>query len=93
MMDPFLQLIIMLIFGGVVCAIAVGKGRNGLGWFFIGFFLGCIGLILVFCFSDLKVEAAKHAGQLKVNRRLKEKFQQERMKNEAFRQHASVRLD
>ncbi len=35
---------------GIICAcIAKGKMRSGIGWFFGGFFLGIIGLIIIIC--------------------------------------------
>jgi len=42
-----MELVFIWITGGVICAvIASGKGRSGFFWFFIGLFLGPLGLIL-----------------------------------------------
>ena len=87
------QLIIAVVMGGVTAAIASSKGRNTVGWFFIGFFLGCIGLIIIGCLSNLNEEQAKWAAQDIEQRRLREQLRQEQLKNEALRQHAVARLD
>ena len=58
---------------GVACAaIANSRGRNAAGWFFIGVFTSCIGLILVLVLPDLKVQEAERRRQEQENRRLKE---------------------
>ena len=39
---------------GIICsAIANNRGRNALGWFFIGIIGGCLGLIMVLVLPDL----------------------------------------
>jgi hypothetical protein len=40
--------IITLVFGGIASLIAYGKGRNALGWFLAGTFIGPFALIVAF---------------------------------------------
>jgi type II secretory pathway pseudopilin PulG len=90
--DPdflIVQLVIMLICGGIAAAIATAKGRSG-AWFFAGFFIGIIGIIIIACMPNLKEQ--KERQELE-NRRLREQLRQEQIKSEAFRQHAALRLD
>ena len=88
-----LELIVCLIFGFITAAIASAKGRNAVGYFFVGFFFPCFGLILVLCLSNLNEEKARIQAQEIQNRRLKEQLRQEQMKLETLRQHATARLD
>lgn len=87
------QLIIGLIFGGICAAIASGKGRSAVGWFFIGFFFPLIGLIVILCLSNLKEERRYREHTAAERRRLNEQLRQERMKNETFRRYAGGRMD
>jgi len=87
------QLIIWVITGIIAAAIASSKGRTPVGWFFAGFFLSLIGVIIVACLSNLKEEQAHRDHQNRENRRLREQLRQERLKAEAFRQHTFNRLD
>lgn len=77
-----LQLVIQLVVGGVfgiVCAImAPDRGRSAVGWFFIGFFLGCVGLIILLLIPNLKVEAEKQRRHEEETRRLREQLKKER---------------
>jgi hypothetical protein len=86
-------LIFLLILGAITAAIAATKGRSIVGWFFVGFLLGLIGLIIVLCMSNLEEERARQARMDTEQRRLRERLRQEQLKNEAFRQHAARRLD
>jgi len=88
-----LSLIIGLICGIICAAIASSKGRNPVGWFFVGFLTGIIGLIIILCMSDLKAQRAKEQANARERRLLREQLRQERIKNETFRQHTSARLD
>lgn len=88
-----LNLIFMVIFGGIVAAIASSKGRSPVGWFFVGALLGCIGLIIILCMSNLQEQERMFAMQDATNRRLQEQLRQERMKSQAFQQHTAARLD
>ena len=51
-----MEFIVLAVFGGIVAAIAHSRGRSPIGRFFIGFFAGCIGLILVLVLPDLNLE-------------------------------------
>jgi hypothetical protein len=88
-----LQVILPIGFGALCAALAHSRGRTPVGWFFIGFFLSCIGLIIILVLPNVKEEEAKHAALDDANRSLRERLRQEQMKNEAFRQHAAQRLD
>lgn len=79
---------------GIICAlIAHGKGRSAIGWFFIGFFLGLIGLILSIVMPNLKEQREKEEQMKMEQKRLEEQLRQERIKNERFQQYANRRLD
>lgn len=86
-------LLIMLIFGLIAAAIASRKGRSVLAWFFGGFFLGVIGVVIVACLRNLKEEKAYREQTEHERRRLREQLHQERRKGEAFRKYAAQRLD
>lgn len=77
-----LQLVIQLVVGGVfglICAVmAPDRGRSGVGWFFIGFFVGCLGLIILLLIPNLKTEAAKEKRQRAETRKLREQLKKER---------------
>lgn len=86
-------LIFGLIMGGAVAAIAHGKGRSPVGWFFIGFLLGVIGLVIVLVVSNVNQEKYLRARQDEENRRLREQLRQERIKHETLREYTMKRLD
>ncbi|HWB06294.1 MAG TPA: GYF domain-containing protein [Verrucomicrobiales bacterium] len=88
-----MALIIMLILGVATAMIANSKGRSAVGWFFIGFLLGLIGLIICLCMSNLNEERQYREQQGEENRRLREKIRQEQMKLESLRMHTADRLD
>ena len=87
------KFLIACAFGGVCASIANSKGRNVPGWFFIGFFIPVVGLIILLCLSDLKAEERKRRAMESQHQRLREQLRQEKLKNEALRQHAVARLD
>ncbi len=91
--EVIVRLLIGLVFGGITAAIAHSKGRNTVGWFFLGFFFACISLIIILCLSNLKEEQAKWSANDIEQRRLREQLRQEQLKNEALRQHTVARLD
>ena len=80
------------IFGAICASIANGRGRSGLGWFFVGFFAGCIGLILVLVLPDLKVQEAERRRQEQENRRLREALSKERQVADQRHGHIERRL-
>lgn len=88
-----IQLIVMVVLGVITAAIASSKGRSVAGWFFVGFFAGCIGTIIILCMSNLKQERAYREQVESEQRRLREQLRQERMKTESFRQYSLSRLD
>lgn len=106
-MDQYIlyEILIRLLIGGVVggicLAIAQSKGRNKLGWFFLGFFVsfifhicgGWIPILIVSVLPNLNEMKARDEYMSRENRRLREQLRQERMKSEAFRQHTQSRLD
>lgn len=88
-----IQLGAMVLIGAICAAIASNRGRSPLGWFFIGVVGGCIGLILVLVLPDLKKEEETKKREKRLRGKLQEELTQERMKNQAFRGHATNRLD
>jgi hypothetical protein len=88
-----IRLIVMVVFGAIAAAIASSKGRSVVGWFFGGFFLTLIGVIIVSVLPNLKEQRSKEEAIERENRRLREQLVQEQIKTEAFRRHASARLD
>lgn len=87
-MEGLIQLITMTIFGIVCALIANSRGRSGVGWFFIGFFLGCIGLIIVLVLPDLRVLEEREKRLRRENQRLKERLQMDR--HVADRRHSDT---
>ncbi len=88
------MVIILWIIAGIICAlIANHKGRNVIGWFFIGFFLSIIGIVIALVVSNLKEEKAKEEHMEIEQRRLREQLHQERIKTEKLRQYTQMRLD
>lgn len=91
--EVIFRLITLCVFGGVCAAVANSKGRSGVGWFFGGFFLGCIGLVIILCLPNLKEQEEASRIQEDMNRRLREQLRQEQMKVDALRAHTAARLD
>lgn len=79
--------------GAIASAIAYYKGRNVVGWFFGGFFLNIIGIVIVAVIPNLKEQQAQREYTENEHRRLKERLKQEQVKVESFRKHALSRLD
>jgi type II secretory pathway pseudopilin PulG len=86
-------IIFLIITGLVASAIANSKGRNAVGWFFGGFFFHIIGILIVAVLPNLTEQKRKEEEIALENRRLREQLIQEQIKTEAFRRHASARLD
>jgi hypothetical protein len=81
------------VFGIVTALIASAKGRNVPGWFFGGFFIDIIAIIIVACLSNLKEEKSRWQSNEMQQRRIREQLRRERLKNEALRQYSMQRLD
>ncbi len=64
-----MELVLIWILFGIVTAVAASnRGRSGLGWFFIGIFLGPFGLILALLLSknqDIVEQRAVNTGTIK----------------------------
>jgi len=88
-----IQLLVAGVCGIIAAAIASNKGRSAVGWFFGGFFLGLIGIIVVACLSNLKEEQARRLQAESERRRLREQLSQERHKSETYRRYSMQRLD
>ncbi|MFP4355226.1 MAG: DUF4339 domain-containing protein [Phycisphaerae bacterium] len=86
-------LIIWIIGGVIIGVIAYYKGRNPVGWAIFGALFTILALILVLVLPNLNQQRKREQFDDRERRRLQEQLRQERLKNEAFRQHASVRLD
>jgi hypothetical protein len=86
------QLFALVIFAAITGTVAHFKGRNVLGWTLLGL-LGVVPLIIVACLPNAKEQQERDAYQAEENRRLREQLRQERIKSDAFRQHAAARLD
>ncbi|MCP4379160.1 MAG: DUF4339 domain-containing protein [bacterium] len=87
-----IQLIIGVIAGIIAACIANAKGRSVVGWFFGGFFLGIIGIVIVSCISNRKDEMRRNQHAGRERRLLREQLHQERLKSQAFQQYANARL-
>ncbi len=72
------QVSFALVMGGVCAAIASGRGRSGIGWFFVGLLFSCIGLVVLLALPDLQKEAMRDRQQEQENRRLREQIAKNR---------------
>ena len=78
---------------GIICAIiANNRGRSAAGWFFVGLFLDCIGLILVLCLPDLKKEEERDRRRKLEHRRLREQLAKERQVSDSRNTNVERRL-
>ena len=66
----------MLIFGVACSLIANSKGRSAVGWFFIGFFIQWIGLIIILVLSNEADRTRAISSQRADTRRLREQLRQ-----------------
>ncbi|MEY4672510.1 MAG: hypothetical protein RL148_294 [Planctomycetota bacterium] len=77
-----LQLVVQFVVGavfGTVCAVLAPKrGRSAVGWFFMGFFFNCLGIIVLMLVPDLKLEAERNRRRNEEARRLREQLKKER---------------
>ena len=88
-----MQFVILAIFGTICAVVAHSKGRNPIGWFFIGFFFTLLGLILILVVSNPKKAKAVEEHMEMEQRRLREQLRQEQLKTEQLRKYAQARLD
>lgn len=91
-MDIFINLIVGAAMGIVCCLLAKQRGRSPVGWFFIGFFTGCIGLIIILVLPDLKVQEAKERRLELENRRLREQVRKDRLVADRRHQETERRI-
>ncbi|MBI3818905.1 MAG: DUF4339 domain-containing protein [Planctomycetes bacterium] len=87
-MEVIVNLIAPAVIGTLCAFIAHGRGRSPVGWFFIGFFFACIGLIVLLVIPDLKKLEAEKNRMLKENRKLREEVRMNR--EAASRKHAEI---
>ncbi|MFQ5655433.1 MAG: DUF4339 domain-containing protein [Planctomycetota bacterium] len=72
------QFAVPIVFGAICAMIASSRGRSAVGWFFIGFFLQCIGLIILLVIPDLRAQEAQVQRLRDQNRRLRERVRKDR---------------
>lgn len=65
--------------GGICASIANSRGRNPVGWFFVGFFFGCLPIIILLVLPDPQQEERKFERLRQENRRLRETLEKDRM--------------
>lgn len=80
------------VFGAICAGIASGRGRNAVGWFFIGALIDCFGLILVLVLPDLKALEAEKRRAEQENRMLREALAKERQVSDQRHGHVERRL-
>ena len=88
-----IQLVIMVTFGFVCAMVASNRGRSGVGWFFIGAILGCIGLIILLVIPNLKIEQEKYDSLRRSNRRLRERARKDRQVADMRHDQTQARLE
>ena len=81
-----------LVMAVITAIIANSRGRSAVGWFFVGFLAGCIGLILVLVLPDVKQQEAQMRRQEQENRRLREQLAKERQVADQRQGHVERRL-
>jgi hypothetical protein len=86
-------LVILLICGAICAIIAAHKGRNAVGWFFIGLLFGLLGVIVACVVSNLKEERARYARANADRRRLREELRMERMQRSQAIGQVNRRID
>ena len=72
------QLVISLVFAVVCAAMAPGRGRSAVGWFFIGLLFNCVALIILLLIPNLKIEEDRQRRQRAETRKLREQPKKER---------------
>ncbi len=77
----------------IASSIASNRGRSSGGWFFGGFFLGVIGIIIVAVLPNLNLLDSDQKKIKGDQRRMREQLRQEKMKTDALRRESLARLD
>ena len=90
--DMLLAMMLKVAFGGICAVIANGRGRSGVAWFLLGFFLDCVGLIILLVIPDLRIEQERHNRVARENRRLREQLRKDRMVADARHEDAQRRF-
>lgn len=80
------------VFGGICAAIAGGRGRSAVGWFFIGLLFDCFALILLLVLPDLRRQEETVRRTELENRRLREQLAKERQVADQRHGHVERRL-
>jgi hypothetical protein len=75
----FIWLFVQGALGAICASIANSRGRNPVGWFFVGFFFGCLPIIILLVLPNPKEEEKKFERLQQENRRLRESLQKDRM--------------
>lgn len=88
-----MALLFLLVLGIICGVVANAKGRNPIGWFFLGLFFPLLAIILLICLPNLNEEKNYRQRQSRENYLLREKLLQEQLKLKSFQEHASHRLD
>jgi len=79
---------------GILCAVlASARGRNPAGWFIVGLFLQCVGLVVLIVMPDLTKEQEKVSDLRTKNRRLREQAKADRLMAEQRHLATQERLD
>lgn len=81
-----------VVFGIVCAALATGRGRSPVGWFFLGMLLDCLGLIVLLVIPNLKEEEAKRQRHEAQTRKLREQLKKERQVADERHQAHDARL-
>lgn len=87
-----IQLIVAAVFGIVCASLAQSRGRSAAGWFFIGVFTNCIGVILVLVLPNVKEQERRERRTSLENRRLREQLAKERQVSDSRHTHVERRL-
>lgn len=78
-MEIVVQLLVMAAFGTVCSIVAHQRGRNPVGWFFVGLFFNCIGLVVLLVIPDVKAQEVQMESLRRQNRMLRERIDKDRM--------------
>lgn len=85
-----LVVVVYAVFGLVCALLAPRRGRSPVAWFFIGVATQCIGIVLLLCLPNLKLEEERQRQRADETRRLREQLKKERQiadeRHEAHRQ-------